>query len=133
MQRPDWSSLYSMVDDLKRAVGTLGETQQKMMRITGVGWSADRLIKVTVGARGQLTDLQIDPRVFRNPDSAWLAESILAAARAAVDDANTQSMAVVDATVPAELRQGPFGRADSLGALITRHDADPIDEGGTDV
>lgn len=133
MERPEWSTLYTMVDDLKRAVGTLGETQQKMMRISGVGWSADRLIKATVGARGQLTDLEIDPRVFRNPDSARLAESILAATRAAVDDANAQSLAIVDATVPAELRRGPFGRADSLGALITRHDADPIDEEGKNV
>jgi len=133
MERPDWSTLYTMVDDLKRTVGTLGETQRKMMTVTGVGWSADRLVKATVGARGQLTDLQIDPRVFRNPDSAALAESILTAARAAVDDANAQAMAVVDATVPADLRRGPFGGADSLQALITRHDADPLDEGGKDV
>jgi DNA-binding protein YbaB len=132
MDRPEWSTLASMVDDLKRAVGSLGETQQKMMRVTGTGWSADRLIKATVGARGQLTDLQIDPRVFRDPDSGRLAESILAAARAAVADANAQSMALVDATVPADLRRGPFGGADSLGALITRHDGDPLDQGGPD-
>jgi DNA-binding protein YbaB len=132
VDRPNWASLYAVVDDLKRAVGSLGETQRKLAHVTGTGRSADRLVTVTVGPRGQLVDLEIDPRVFRNPDARGLADAILAAARAAVEDANVKTMSVVDGTVPAELRSGPFGGDDTLGALINRHDADMATEGGDD-
>jgi DNA-binding protein YbaB len=130
MDRPDWSSLHTMVDDLKQAIGSLGETQQRIMRITGTGWSPDHLVKVTVGPRGQLVDLEIDPRVFRYPDSHTLAETILTASRVAIENANAQSVPIVDSVVPADLRRGPFGGDESLTALIKRHDADIAAEGG---
>jgi len=128
MDRPDWSTLYTMVDDLKRTVGTLGETQRKMMSVTGVGWSADRLVKATVGARGQLTDLQIDPRVFRNPNSKALANTILATVRAAVDDAQRQSREVRDELIPKDLRALAEGRQGNPD-LLTLHDCDLEDSG----
>ncbi|MFG2042850.1 YbaB/EbfC family nucleoid-associated protein [Dactylosporangium sp. NPDC048998] len=113
-----------MVDDLKRAIGSLDETQRRINQITGTGWSPDRLVKVTVGPRGQLVDLEIDPRVFRNPDSRGLADAILTAARNAVTDANGKTTEIVDKAVPVHLRRGPFGGEDSLSGVISRHDAD---------
>ena len=113
-----------MVDDLKRAIGGLDETQKRISRITGVGHSPDRLVKATVGPRGQLVDLEIDPRVFRNPDSRTLAEAILVAARNAVDDANAKTTTVVNEAVPVHLRRGMFSGEDQLETVITRHDGD---------
>jgi DNA-binding protein YbaB len=132
MDRPDWSGLRTVVDDLRKAVGSLGEVQRRMRRVTGTGHSPDRLVTATVGPRGQLVDLEIDPRVFRNPDSRGLADAILAASRAAVDDANARTMSVVDETVPETLRRGPFGGEDSLADLVGRHDAEVAAEGGDD-
>lgn len=129
MERPDWASLHTVVDDLKRAIGSLDETQRRINRITGTGWSPDRLVKAVVGPRGQLVDLEIDPRVFRNPDSRGLADAILVAARNAVTDANGKTTEIVDQAVPAHLRRGPFGAEDSLGGVIARHDADLTAEG----
>jgi len=129
MDRPDWASLHTVVDDLKRAMSSLGETQQQINKITGAGWSPDRLVKVTVGPRGQLVDLEIDPRVFRNPDSRGLADAILTAARNAVTDANGKAGEIVDKAVPEHLRRGPFGGEDPLGVVINRHDADLRQEG----
>src|SRR3954469_18642467 len=100
VDRPDWASLYSIVDDLKKTIGGLDETQKRISRITGVGHSPDRMGKGTVGPPGPLGDLEIDPRVFRNPDSRSLAEAILVAARNAVTDANAKTTTVVDETVP---------------------------------
>lgn len=122
-----------MVDDLKRAIGSLGETQRQIMQVTGTGWSPDRLVKAVVGPRGQLIDLKIDPRVFRTPDSRGLEDAILAAATAAITDANAKSVTIVDQAVPADLRRGPFGDKDQLGEVIRRHDAEFAGErGGND-
>lgn len=132
MDRPDFAGLQAVVDDLRKAVGSLGDAQRRIMRVTGTGHSPDRLVKATVGPRGQLVDLDIDPRVFRQPDSRGLADAILAASRAAVENANARTMSVVDETIPENLRRGPFGGEDSLADLVGRHDADVAPEGGSD-
>ncbi|MEN3610563.1 YbaB/EbfC family nucleoid-associated protein [Plantactinospora sp. ZYX-F-223] len=59
------------------------------IRITA--YSADGLVTVTVGGRGELIDLELDPRIYREPDSTALAGSIAGtirdAAEAAAQDA----------------------------------------------
>jgi DNA-binding protein YbaB len=134
MDRPDWSRLHSMMDDIRRSIGSLDETQRQLSRITGTGSSADKLIRAVVGPRGQLVDLEIDPRVFRNPDSRGLADAILAAVEAAVADASTQSSAVLDRAIPPELRRNATlsEGEDRLGDLVRQTDAQLHAQGGTD-
>src|SRR2546421_12611798 len=60
--------------------------QCALAEITETAESEDGLISVTVGSRGELVELWLDPRIYRNPDS--LAEEILTvygAAREAVE------------------------------------------------
>jgi DNA-binding protein YbaB len=123
VDRPDWSIVRSMIDDLHRARNNLAASQQRIMKIKGEAWSDDRLIKAVVGPRGQLIDLEIDPRVFRNPNSKALAASILATVRTAVDDALRQSREVRDELVPKDLRELAEGRR-SKPDLLDLHDAD---------
>jgi len=123
MDRPDWSVVRSMIDDLHRARNNLAASQQRILKIKGEAWSDDRLIKAVVGPRGQLTDLEIDPRVYRNPNSKALAASILATVRAAVDDALRQTREVRDELVPKDLRALAEGRRGERD-LLTTHDAD---------
>ena len=123
MDRPDWSIVRSMIDDLHRTRNNLAASQQRIMKIKGEAWSDDRLIKAVVGPRGQLIDLEIDPRVYRNPNSKALAASILATVRTAVDDALRQSREVRDELVPKDLRELAEGRRDKPD-LLDLHDAD---------
>ncbi len=134
VDRPDWSRLHSMMDDIKRTIGSLDETQRQIAQVTGVGWSSDKLIRAVVGPRGQLVDLEIDPRVFRNPDSRGLADAILAAVDAAIGDANAKSSTIVDRAVPPELRRdASLGNGhDRLGEFVNRRDADLRTPGGSD-
>src|SRR5215475_488654 len=67
--RPNWSAIGDMIGELRRAMGGLNESQREMLKVTGSGWSPDRTIKAVVGPRGQLLELEIDPRVFRKPNS----------------------------------------------------------------
>jgi DNA-binding protein YbaB len=93
-----------MMDDLQRARRNLGDTQRRVLQIRGEARSDDRLIKVVVGPRGQLIDLELDPRVFRNPDSKALAAAILATCRAAVEDSQRKSRELRDDLLPKDLR-----------------------------
>ena len=126
MDRPDWNALGAMVADVKRAWSGIDDTQRRLSNVTGTAWSADRMIKATVGPRGQLVELEIDPRVYRNPNSKALAADILATARIAVEDVARQTREILEENLPSDLRQ--LGGPD-LDSLL-RHDADIRSSGG---
>lgn len=105
MDRPDWSALRSMMDDLQRARRSLGDTQRRMLEIQGEARSDDRLIRAVVGPRGQLIDLELDPRVFRNADSKALAAKIVATVQAAVEDSMGKGRELRDELLPKDMRE----------------------------
>lgn len=122
-QRPQWSALSSLVADLQQSVASIDETRRQMAQVTGVAWSEDRLIRAVVGPRGQLVDLEIDPRVYRTPNSAKLSASILATVRAAVDDANAKSRRILEKVMPADRGLGLIATTDA-DRMMASHDAD---------
>jgi DNA-binding protein YbaB len=128
VDRPDWSALSAMIDDVKRAWGGINEVQQRMMSVTGTAWSDDRMIKAVVGPRGHLLELEIDPRVYRKPNSKALAADIVATVRQAVEDVGRQTKEILDGTLPSDLRADQVGGV-ALGKLMTSHDADVVSKG----
>lgn len=130
--RPDWSVVTSMMGDLRKALGGVADRQQRMLTLQGTAWSEDRTVKAVVGPRGQLVDLEIDPRVFRHPNSQALRATILATVRAAVDDVNKQAEEVVTGDIPADLRPAQAGGAMNAQQLLRKHDADLLAEGTSD-
>jgi len=129
--RPDWSGFESIIGDLRRSLGKMSSTQRELMQVTGTAWSPDRLIKATVGPRGQLVELEIDPRVYRRPNSTALAASIVATVRAAVDDVLTQSAEIMDSVIDPSLTAG-FGLDSPIMRMSRRHDDDVIQEASMD-
>ena len=127
--RPDWSAVSSMAKDLQTAIGDAERAQSEALRVTGTAWSTDGLIKAVVGPRGHLLELELDPRVYRTPNSKALAATILSTVRAATDDALAQTGEILDRTVPADLRARARGngRVD-LWRMGRMHDADVRDE-----
>ncbi len=123
MERPEWSAVGEMISDLKRAMSSVTDAQRRMVAVTGSGWSPDRMIRVVVGPRGQLLDIEIEPRVLRKPDSKALSASILAAARAAVADATEQTTAIMDESLPSDFRVDNIGGL-GLASLMQSHDSD---------
>lgn len=123
MDRPDWGVLRSMVDDLQRARENMGESQRKMMAVRGEARSKDRLVRVVVGPRGQLVDLELDPRVFRTPDSKALAAVIMNTVRDAIEDSQRQIRDIRDDLLPKDLR-AVSEQLRTGPDLFTAHDAD---------
>lgn len=123
MERPQWSAIRDVIGDLQQTLKNAAQTRQQILEITGTAWSDDRLIKAVVGPRGQLLELEIDPRVFRNPNSKALAASILSTVRAAVEDANKKTKEILDKAMPKDRGLGLMGATD-FDKLVTSHDAD---------
>jgi DNA-binding protein YbaB len=122
----DPSALLSVIRDLRRTVGDAAETQRRVLTVTGTATSGDGTITVVVGPRGQLIDLRIDPRVYRRPNAGALAATILATARAAVEQATAQTREIVDSQLPDLDDIVPPGgaRPFDVRSLMRQHDGD---------
>ncbi|MFC4584709.1 YbaB/EbfC family nucleoid-associated protein [Sphaerisporangium corydalis] len=64
--------------------------------------SRDGLISATVGPRGDLIRLDIDPRVYRRPDSRELADSITETVHRAAEKAQDRVIELFEPLIPAE-------------------------------
>lgn len=64
--------------------------------------SPDGLISATVGARGELIRLDLDPRIYRRPDSRELADTITETIKAAAAAAQERVLEVFEPLVPRE-------------------------------
>jgi len=125
------AALKSILDDLGRSLDQIPQTQHRLMSLSAVAWSPDRMVKVEVGPRGQLVDIEIDPRVFRRPDARALRSAILAAAGEAIRKVTEQAFEVMVGAMPPDLtelraRFDPDG--DDPIAEMLRTDADVIAE-----
>jgi len=120
---PDWSAMSSMAKDLKSAIGNAERTQREALQLTGTAWSPDGLIKAVVGPRGHLLELELDPRVYRNPNSKALSATIVSTVRAATEDVMARTAEIIERSVPADLRKNDSGRL-SPWKLGRMHDAD---------
>jgi hypothetical protein len=123
MERPQWSAIQEVIGDLQKTLDNAAQTRQQILDITGTAWSDDRFVKAVVGPRGQLIELEIDPRVFRTPNSKALSASILATVRAAVEAANQKTSAILASAMPKDRGLGLVGVTD-FDRMMSSHDAD---------
>jgi len=124
--RPNWDIIGGMLADLKKSTGQIDEIHQESKKVRGVAWSDDGLIKATVGPRGQLLDLDLDPRLFRKPDSKALAAAIVATVRSATAEAMEKSKELMERAMPSDMKFGQIGGMD-MTELWTTSDADLIE------
>jgi DNA-binding protein YbaB len=94
-----------LMADFERLRSNAGAVRSRLLAVRGRSSSADGLVQVVVDRRGRLEDLEIDPRVYRRPDSRRLAEIIVATARRAAADADRQvEKAFEGLASPADIR-----------------------------
>ena len=131
MDRPNWGAIEGMLADLKRVTKELPEIQRKALEVTGTAWSDDRTVKAVVGPRGHLVELEIDPRVYRKPNSKELAATIVATVRKAIEESARQAQEIYDEALPSDMRAARAGGMD-INKLIQSHDADIRRQGDDD-
>jgi DNA-binding protein YbaB len=89
---------YSRLADRIKAV------RDGVDEIRATGCSEDGLVTAVVGGRGQLVELELDPRVYRDRDATALAGKIVAAVREAAAEAEQEAAALLGSEDP---RFGP--------------------------
>lgn len=65
-----------LFDDYARLARQVRETQRKLDEAQATAHSDDGLISATVSGRGELLELTLNPRVYRNPDAGALGATI---------------------------------------------------------
>jgi DNA-binding protein YbaB len=90
--------------------------QVKAMRdgideVRGTGYSDDGLVTAVVGGRGELVDLELDPRIFRDRNATELAAKVLAAVREATEDVQREAIRFTEKIVPRNKRGDDFDPA----------------------
>lgn len=102
----DAAGLRAYADELRDAFFRMQEEiaalHEKARTLQVTEKSPDGLISATVGARGDLVRLDIDPRVYRRPDSRHLADTITATVHKAAATAREQVVEIFAPLIPAE-------------------------------
>ena len=88
--------------DFQRMLTEGPEAAARARQITVTRKSRDGLVSVTVGPRGDLVTLDIDPRVFRRPDSRALADTIVETVQAAAAEAEEMVVETMSSVLPRE-------------------------------
>ncbi|MEU4603390.1 YbaB/EbfC family nucleoid-associated protein [Kribbella sp. NPDC023972] len=103
------------LDDLEVLERQARTAQRLAETVSGTAESADGLIEATVSTRGVLTELILDPRVYRELDTDDLATQIRAAVNNAYQHAQEELFRAFAAQLPAAERPpdddpvfGPF-------------------------
>jgi DNA-binding protein YbaB len=78
------------------------EVEAAGLRIYADEKSPDGLVVATVGARGEFISLDIDPRVFRRPDSRLLADTIVETVNKAAQKAQEKVVEIFEPLIPAD-------------------------------
>jgi DNA-binding protein YbaB len=69
--------------------------------IRATAYSDDGLVSAVVGGRGEVVELELDPRVYRDQNPAALAETILATIHAAAEEAEQSAIRFAEKLLPA--------------------------------
>lgn len=128
-ERPglQWGALSSMMSQVRGVMRHSDELQKEMTSVTAEAWSDDRMIRAVVGPRGQLVDLEIDPRVYRRPNSSQLAKTIVQTVQRAAEEASRKVKEILDENIPKDLRGGVTGSS-RVEQMLRRSDADLLND-----
>jgi DNA-binding protein YbaB len=86
-------------------------------------YSPDGLVRVVCGGRGQLLELELDPRVYREQDSTALAGTIRDTIRESAEDAERATAKLVDRLLPEHAR-ADHHEDPRFGPVLTMLDAE---------
>ncbi len=90
----EYAAYAELADDIRRI-------QREMAGIEATAESGDGLVAVTAGPRGELVSVELDPRVYRDPDAKGLAAEIVRVAGAARVAAQRKTVALLSNLMPA--------------------------------
>lgn len=122
--RPDLAGMHAYAEELEKRFWRLQEEgpklQERARALQVTEKSGDGLITATVGARGELVRLDIDPRIYRRPDARALADDITETIKKAGAKARAEVVDLFAALVPREQVEAQL-RGDSSALVEMMH------------
>jgi DNA-binding protein YbaB len=97
-------SPYFNPNDHARMLDHVRAVRDGIDRIRVTTYSPDGLVRVVCGGRGQLLELELDPRVYRELDSSALADTIRETIRESAEDAEHSAAKVAEKLLPEHAR-----------------------------
>ena len=94
-----------MVGDYVKLATDLSDARRSMDEVRGRAESDDGLVEVVVDCSGAVVQLELDPRIYRNPDSTALADLIKDTIGVAIKDATRRAFAVMRKSLPADAKE----------------------------
>ncbi|MGP3911075.1 YbaB/EbfC family nucleoid-associated protein [Nonomuraea sp. 10N515B] len=104
LEQPDAAAMRAYADELRDMFRQIQDTgkelhaQARAVQITEK--SRDGLVSVTVGPRGELVGLDVDPRIYRRPDARHLADTIVETAQRAAARARERITEILESVIP---------------------------------
>ncbi|WP_433652655.1 YbaB/EbfC family nucleoid-associated protein [Micromonospora zamorensis] len=118
--RARFDDVYGQYQQLRSGLDTL-QTRLAELRVTRR--STDGQVTATVGARGEVIEVELTPGVYRERDAGALGRKITETIRAAATAAADATRDLVAEAVPASSGSMDFLRTGDYAALLGRADA----------
>ena len=94
------TELTGRLAEYARLAESVRSVQDGIGDIRGTGYSTDGLVTAVVGGRGELVELELDPRIYREQNATKLAENILAAVHEAAAEAEQEATKIAEKLLP---------------------------------
>jgi DNA-binding protein YbaB len=119
-------ALRARFDDVfgqyQRLRSGLDDIQARLAEMRVSARSSDGLVTATVDARGQLADLKLDRRIYRDDDPERLGRTIVATVGEATARATEDVREMMAAYLPPDSGAMRFVRDNDFGSLLRRQD-----------
>lgn len=124
-------SIEALAKEYNRQVGELQAAYGKLSELTGTAESRDRMVSVTVGPRGQVQDIKLDPRVYRKLSPSQLASAIMEQIGVATEQVADRTKELMAPFMPEGLPlEEVLGEGASIESFLPRPVKLPPEEGG---
>jgi DNA-binding protein YbaB len=94
------TELTGRLAEYARLAESVKSVQDGIGEIRGTGYSTDGLVTAVVGGRGNLVELELDPRIYRERNATKLAEDILTAVHEAAAEAEQEATKIAEKLLP---------------------------------
>lgn len=94
------TELTGRLAEYARLAESVKSVQDGIGDIRGTGYSTDGLVTAVVGGRGELVELELDPRIYRDHNATKLAKDILAAVHEAAAEAEQEATKIAEKLLP---------------------------------
>jgi len=100
------TELTGRLAEYERIAEQVRAVKDAIDEVRGTGYSDDGLVTAVVGGRGELLELELDPRIYRERNAAELAARIVATVREAAAEAERETVKLAGKLAPGKRRDG---------------------------